>query len=1142
MHDDLEARPTATSDTPDTPEGTLPQPLSYGQERLWYLEQFAAGDPVHHVSCATLVEGPLDADRLASAVRVCTARHDLLRSGFTSHADSPRRTVHKAVALPLRQLDLSSGPMSDEALRRALAEESARPFALDTAPLLRAVLLRTGEDRHVLLLTAHRIIADRASLTVLEGELALSYAAVAAPEPPSAYADRADLERQTHDGSPQYWKRRLAGLQPLDLPTDRARPRTPSHRGTGRRVRIEAVHADRLRRLAREEGVALRTVLAAGFAVLLARYTGQYDVVFGTPVDRRPPARSQQGFGPYEDLVVLRSDLTGRPSFREVVRRAERVREEAWRHADVPFGRLVKLLDKERDLSRHPLCQAVFAMTDTPRTAFTVAGLTTSPLDLDDTTAPYDLLCTIAGDDGGPVTGDDGGTATPVVDGTVGTDRTVTTQDSDRRGGLRAELRFASDLWWNESADRMAAVLRSLLVALAENPDRRIGDILVLPPEDRTLISTWNATGRPLPEPATVDGLFRTWAARTPHALALTDRTGQWTYERLERRATRIARALTVAGSTPDTPVALHMKRSADLVAGMLGVLFAGGAPLVLDPGYPEQRLRFMADDARIGAVLCRDDPPAWLRGLDVPVLRLADAERGDRGLPDAERDAGSVPDAAVPSRSHPESLASVVHTSGSTGRPKGVGIPHRAVVRLITATDYVTIGPGDVLLHLGDPAFDITAFEVWGALCNGARVAVLPGDEPLGPDEVSAALRELRPTVVSLTGTLFNRVADIDPRAFGGLRHLFVVGEVMDPRRTRTVLRGGAPPEHLHNGYGPSENATFSTTYRADRLPDDAPGVPIGTAVTNTTLHVLDEELHPVPIGVAGELYVGGLGVARGYLRRPGRTAERFLPDPFGSEPGATMYRTGDRVRRLPDGALDFLGRADQQVKIRGYRIEPGEIEAVLLAREDVRECVVRAVDVAGDRRLVAYVVPRTGRSPSAAGILGELRDRLPSHMVPGHVVPLDALPTTASGKIDARALPGIAEDGTAPPDAGSVAPRTATERALWEIWADALKVRAFGVHDSFFLIGGHSLLASVVRTAVRERLGVELPLRTLFDMPTISGLATEIERRAGTAPRVPKTAEPADDTDQLDGLVAELERLAEARRADGRTGGAAR
>jgi len=1111
---DLETRPVAGSADAANPAGLR---LSPGQERLWYLEQIAPGNAVHHVSSATLVEGALDVGRLETALWVCGSRHDLLCSRFTAINDGPRRTILAGASLSLRRLDLwpptggaDPGPVPDQVLHRVLAEESARPFALDMAPLLRAVLMRTGPTRHVLLLTAHRIIADMTSLTVLERNLATGFEALARPEAaaafgsaalladPPSYADRVAFELGERNGDVAYWKRQLDGSSPLELPVDRVRPRFPTHRGTGRCFRVEAAISDGLRRIAEEEGVGLRTVLGAVLAVLLGQYTRQNNATFGIPVDRRSPSRPWAAFGPYEDLLVLRTDLSGRPSFRELVARAEVVRVEAERHGDVPFGRLVELLVDERDLSRHPLCQAVLTVTrsacgEPGRAAFSVDGLVTSPFPSADGTAPYDLHW-IVDEDGAP--------------------------------GLSAELLLAEDLWRSESVDSMVAVLRTLLDALAQAPDRPVEDLPLLPLEDRAVIEAWNETARELPEPMTIDGLFRTWVKRTPDRLALSDRTGQWTYAQLDRRATQIAGALTVAGIGADTPVALHLERSADLVAAMLGVLMAGGAHLVLDPGYPEERLRLMAEDARIGAVLSRAAPPAWLSSLGVPLVRLSEIDGTDTSV---RTDLLPVPS---PSRSHPDSLACVVHTSGSTGRPKSVGIPHRAVVRLITATDHVTIRPDDVMLHLGDPAFDITAFEVWGALCNGARVAVLPGDEPLGPDEVLAALHDVRPTVVSLTGTLFNRVADIDPRAFGGLSNLFVVGEVMDPRRTRRVLGGGAPPTHLHNGYGPSENATFSTTYRADLLPDDALAVPIGMAITNTTAYVLNPALNTMPIGMVGELYVGGLGIARGYLGRPDLTAERFLPDPFGSRPGGRMYRTGDLVRRLPDGILDFLGRADQQVKIRGYRIEPGEIEAALLSRPDVQECVVRAVDVGEDKRLIAYLVPQPGRTPPATTVLGQLRDQLPLHMVPNHVVLLPALPVTASGKLDTRALPGVAESDTRRPDTDTVPPRTATERELWSIWAEALDVRTFGVYDGFFQIGGHSLLASVVRTAVRERLGVELPLRTLFDIPTIAGLAAEVERRGQSGH--------AESVDELHGLLAELKRLSDERRADERAGGA--
>ncbi|MFF3767586.1 amino acid adenylation domain-containing protein [Streptomyces sp. NPDC001922] len=1149
-----------------------PEPLSFGQERLWYLEQIAPGNRVHHLSSATRIDGPLDTGRLEAALHRCAGRHRLLRTGFAAHDGGPRAAAHPArrARLPLTVADLrEAGPGTarrtapDERVRRAVDEEAARPFLLDRPPLLRAALWRTGGSQHVLQLTAHRIIADRATLTLLEHELArtcrLPDAALPEPVP---YARRAAAERRSPADALAAWERRLTGLQPLDLPTDRARPQSRSHRGASHRIRIEPRLAERLRDLGRETDTGLGTVLTAAFTVLLGRWAGQDDVTVGTTVDRRASRTARDALGPYDDLLVLRTDVSGRPAFREAVRRTARARAEAERLGDVPFGRLAGRQAAERDLSRHPLCQAVLDLSGTHGTAgtgFTADGLTTCPFPVADNTAPYDLLCTVSGEHtvsgasaGGERTGGANGvTGEETVTGREAVMRPVTVTGPDaephteahtepvtvtgegthggptgagaREPGLTAEFRYATDLWQPESVARMAEAWHTLLTAMAAEPDRRTGDVPLLSPGDRARIEGWNATERDLPAPATVDGLFRLRAARAPDSPALIDRTGRWTYAELDRRSTRIARALIAAGVRPDTPVGLFLERSADLVAGMLGVLKAGGAHHVLDPGHPEERLRFLTQDVRSGAVLTRGDPPGWLRASGVPVVRLADTETY-----------GTEP---LEPRSDPDSLVCVVHTSGSTGPPKGVGVPHRAVVRLVTRTDYVSIRPDDTVLHLGDPAFDITAFEVWGALCNGARVAVLPGDEPLGPEEVVAALRDFEPSVMSLTGTLFNRVVDIDPTVFAGLRDLFVVGEVMDPHRTRRVLRSGGPPDRLHNGYGPSENTTFSTTHRADLLPDDAPAVPIGSAITNTTLHVLDPELRPVPPGVTGELYVGGAGLARGYLGRPGATAERFLPDPFAARPGSRMYRTGDLVRRRPDGTLDFLGRADQQMKIRGYRIEPGEIEAALLDDPDVRECTVRPVEVGDDRRLAAYLVPAPGRTPSTARLLGRLRRSLPPQSLPNHVVLLDALPTTSSGKLDVRALPPVGAGAEPLGEAGPVPPGSALERELWTLWAEVLDVRGFGVHDSFFLIGGHSLLASGLMTAVRERFGVALPLRTLFDTPTIAGLAAEIERSRWTG-----RGTPTEEQNELDDLVAELERRSDARSTGGRAGGTAR
>ncbi|TDD01517.1 amino acid adenylation domain-containing protein [Nonomuraea deserti] len=592
-----------------------------------------------------------------------------------------------------------------------------------------------------------------------------------------------------------------------------------------------------------------------------------------------------------------------------------------------------------------------------------------------------------------------------------------------------------------------------------------------------------------------VDGLFRHWAARTPDAIAMRFHDRVWTYARLDAESDRLAAALAEVGVGRDAVVGLHGRRGASLVIAMLAVLKAGGAYLVLDPAYPDERLRLMVTDTRVAAVVSDRVDPGWAAGMPV--------------VPYAARGAEAVPTHG----SHPEGLAAVMFTSGSTGRPKAVGVPHGAILRLIVAPDFVDITPADVQLHLGDPSFDITTLEVWGALCNGAQVVVLPADPPAGPEEVIAALREHRPSLVSLTASLFNRTFDRDAGVFAELRYLFVVGEPMDPVRTRALLRG-RPPAHLVNGYGPTENTTFSTCHDVTALADDAVRVPVGVAVNGTSLVVLDPDMSPVPVGEVGELWVGGTGLARGYLGDPALTADRFVPDPFGTH-GGRLYRTGDLVRELPDGALDVLGRIDQQVKIRGYRVEPGEIEGAVRTTPDVADCVVLATPVGEDLRLVAYVEPRSGHTVDVAGLLAGLRARLPRHLIPNHIVVLESFPLTGSGKIDRNAFPGI-EAGSRATAGERVPPRTTIEADLWRIWSEALLIGDFGVHDDFFSLGGHSLLATGIALEIRERFGIELPVRTVFERPTVARLAERVaEARRAT-------------TDRLDDIVDAVEALA--------------
>jgi amino acid adenylation domain-containing protein len=645
-------------------------------------------------------------------------------------------------------------------------------------------------------------------------------------------------------------------------------------------------------------------------------------------------------------------------------------------------------------------------------------------------------------------------------------------------------LAWDSEVWSRTTMQQLADAWRGVIATMAEDLGILVGARPLSSGGDLRELPRSNGVQRRNLTVASLQDLVEHWASDTPHAPAIEDGARQLTYAELDRRAQGLAKRLANVGVGTDDVVGVCGGRSADLIVSMLAVLKAGGAYLPLNQDYPEDRLRLMLEDAGARAIVLADDRPAWGDLAPLPMLAL-------------ERDEQLEPRGGTATRAHssrPESLACVVYTSGSTGRPKAVGVPHCAVVRLVHQPGYLRLAPGDVVLNLGDPSFDITTLEVWGALCAGALVRILPDRPPAGPEEVLRALAD-RPTVVCLTGMLFNQVVDRAPAAFLNVPYVFVVGEVMDTIRTRAVLHNGAPLR-LMNGYGPTENTTFSTCHELKGFPPDAPSVPIGTAVPDTTLHVLDRWFHPVPAGAIGELYLGGRGVARGYLGQPARTAERFLPEPFSGEPGGRMYCTGDLVRRRPDGVLEYYGRKDRQLKIRGYRVEPGEVEGALLDLPGVKGCTVQMFRVGDDPRLVAYIVPSDPPQMSPARILSSLRRRLPPHLIPSHLVLLEALPRTRSGKLDVLALPGP-ESAERVLDTDPVLPRTPTETLLWEIWAEILGQRAFGVEDDFFVIGGHSLLATTLVAHVQDRMNATLSLREVFQYPTVAGLGRLVDDR---------------------------------------------
>jgi amino acid adenylation domain-containing protein len=1043
-------------------------PLSFAQRRLWFLHQLDPRTPLYNVPRAYRLAGPLDPAALRRALGAVEERHAVLRARFVERGGEPEQVVGPAVAARLPVVDLGGVPAAlreREAWRRA-GEAAARPFDLAAEPPLRAWLFRLGAADHLLLLSVHHVAADEWSTRVLARDLSAAYAAAlrggpaVLPPLPVQYADWAAWERERLDGAAlephlAWWRETLAGAAPLDLPGDRPRPAARSFRGAVHPFRLPAALRERCAELARESRVTPFAVLLAAFQLLLHRYTGAEDLVVGTPSAARTRPELEELAGFFVNTLPVRVGLGGGPTFRELLRRAGEAAAGALAHQEVPFDRLVEELRPERDPSRAPLVQVVLAFQNVPGEPLALPGVRVDAAEVDTGTAKFDLTLFLY----------------------------------EEAAGLRGRLEYAADLFDGATAARFAEHFARLLASALAEPDRPASSLPLLEEaERRRLLDEPNRTARPYPRDASLTELFAARVSDAPGAVALEHGDERVTYAELEARAGRLARRVVEAGVEPGGRVGLLMERSTALVAAMLGVLRAGAAYVPLDPSHPADRLRRVMEDAGVRVLLAAGEVPPDLAGA----ARVLDAA----GELDALAGAGGPPPAVRPGG---DALAYVIYTSGSTGAAKGVMVPHRAVARLVLENPFTQLGPGDAVAHVANPAFDAATWEVWGALLNGARLVILDRDVALAPARLERELAARGVSALLLTTSVFNLVAREAPAAFAPLRHVVFGGEAADPHAVRAVLRAG-PPERLVNGYGPTEAAVFATWHRVDELADDAPSVPIGRPLANTRAYVLDPHLEPVPAGVPGELYLGGDALAWGYLGRPDLAAERFVPDPFGAEPGGRLYRTGDRVRWLPAGELEYLGRLDGQVKIRGFRIEPAEVEAALAAHPAVGEAVVVVREDGGEKRLAAYVVAAGGAAPAAAELREHLAGRLPAYMVPATVTLLDAIPVTSSGKADRRALPAPAAPAAA---AGFTAPRDMLEHQIAATWQELLGTACVGIHDDFFELGGHSLLAVRMLSRVEERFGKRVPLSALFAGATVAGLAAALRREwpAGAA-----------------------------------------
>jgi amino acid adenylation domain-containing protein len=1066
-------------------------PMSHGQQALWLVDRLAPASAAYNLAAAGIWKG-LGADRLAQAMCELAARHPALRTTVVVRDGTPAQRVHERLDPELVRAD-ASGWSTAELLARVAAEAS-RPFDLTRGPLLRVSLFSLAPDRHALVLVAHHVIADLWSFAVLLRELgALCQARPEDAAPPSLpplplrYADAVRRQRRRLEGDEgerlwAYWRQRLAGELPvLDLATDRPRPPLQTYKGAARIATWDEDLAARLRALGRGRGATLAMTLLAGWFALLHRLSGQDDLLVGSPAAGRESADLAGVVGYFVNPVVVRTRLTGATAFAELLQQVSRRAAEAFEHQAFPLALLAERLHATRDPARSPLFQVLFTFQSVPfpgargipafalgrgGVQLEIGACQVETLQLEERRALFDLGFAAA----------------------------------ELGGRLAASLQFNTDLFEPSSAERMLAQLRSLLAAAASDPALAVADLSLLSEAERhQALREWNATRAAVPAPAAVHRLFAAQAARTPDGVAIEHEAEHFSYSELRERSRRIAHRLRQLGVGPEARIGLCMERSPRMVAGVLGVLEAGGAYVPLDPAYPRERLELMLRDSGVRLVLTEAVTSDLLAGAGVSLLRL-DAAAHDGACPPG----GLVADPA--GTVLPESLAYVLYTSGSTGRPKGVQIQHRSLANVIEhLRRALGAGQSDVLLSLTTLSFDIAAAELFLPLTSGGRLALARRGANADGALLAREIERCGATLTQATPASWQLLLEAGWQGCGRLRAI-ATGEALPPKLGRRLATRVA---RLWNYYGPTETTIFSSF----QLVHEGDGtIPIGRPVANTSLHVLDRGRQPVPPGVPGDLYIGGLGLARGYHGRPDLTAAAFLPDPWAEEPGARLYHSGDLARRLGDGEIEFLGRDDAQVKLHGHRIELGEIEANL----ENHPAVARAIAVVRDhpssglgdlgaRRLVAYAMPRAGAAIEGGELRAFLEGLLPGPLLPSAVVVLPSFPLTPSGKIDRRALPPPAGEEPA-----GAAPRGPLQETIAALWCEVLEIERAGLDDSFFALGGHSLLASRLLVRVRETLRVEVPLAGLFAAPTVAGLAARIAAARGQVAPPPLDAAP--------------------------------
>jgi amino acid adenylation domain-containing protein len=1053
-------------------------PLSFAQQRLWFLDQLEPGSSLYNIPVALRLTGRLLTAELEAALGELARRHETLRTRFVVEGEEPRQQVMPAGPVKMALHDLSElpAPEREAAARRVMSEEAGTPFDLTAGRLMRVALIRLAAEEHVIVLTLHHIVSDGWSMGVLVREVTELYRAQVEGRPPALrelpvqYADYAVWQRgwlaEGMAAEVGYWRERLAGAPPLlELPASRPRPAVQSFRGGREGFEVSGEVREGLRRLSRREGATLFMVLLAAFKTLLWRYTGQTEVVVGTPVAGRTSAELEGLIGFFVNTLPLRTSLRAAETFPELVARVRETSLGAFAHQDVPFEKLVGELNPPRDLSYAPIFQVVFGLQNAPQPEPGLPDLTLSPVDVEPETSKFDV------------------TLFMVATGS----RLVGTAE------------YNSDLFDAAAIKRMVGHFQNLLEAVVAQPSLALASLPLLSPgEQRQLLSEWNETAVDYPRESRVHELFEAQAAKTPRRPALAFEGEELSYEELNGRANRLARYLRGAGVGPETRVGLLVERSPASVVGLLAIWKAGGCYVPLDAQTPPERLAFMIEDSGAKVIVAQSAPADGLRLEGVRVIELERAQ-GDIAAESADD---------LPARARPDEMAYMIYTSGTTGRPKAVIVEHGHLVNtLVCSRRRHEVGADDVMPVLASFSFDISLFELFMPLLAGGKVVLYTPQSML---DVGAFARGLQGvTLLHVVPSLMRQLAEAhrSGEAAGGyerLRRVFIGGDWVPPDLLEQ-MREIFPRAEIHVLYGPTEGTIICTSYKVPRgqpLEHNLIGRPLG----NVRLRLLDIHGNAAPVGVAGEIYLGGAGVARGYLNREELTRERFV-----TLDGERYYRTGDMARYTADGNIEFLGRTDEQVKVRGFRIELGEIEAVLTQHPHVREAaVLAAADASQEKRLDAFIVPEPAAAPTGGELRGFLQAKLPEYMIPASFKLLDALPLTPHGKVDRRALAGLS---AAPLAAGVeyVAPRTETEKAIAEVWRDVLKVERVGAHDNFFDLGGHSLLLVQLLRRLQAVLKRELSVVDLFRHPSVAALAGYLGRQEEAAPAFDKVDERA-------------------------------